>query len=180
MQIYPILFERFGCNLGTAATPMRVYEPGCVDLEKTRRVCASSDWDLLVDEPRYLLRDVELPDWLEPEEWIRRQVQFGFLWHATGVSKDTPETIQRFILGLTSAEKRLAAWKLLGSKLRSDFRKKLRDQVFAWLDTPVDERQFSSPLSPRQWEALLDPYTVREAKMRSNRIYWRAQGCELI
>lgn len=37
---------------------------------------------------------------------------------------------------------------------RNEFRKKLRDQIVAWLNTPKEERKYHSPLSPRQWECI--------------------------
>lgn len=46
---------------------------------------------------------------------------------------------------------------LLTSKNMSDFACSMRKQVQDWLDTPVKDRQFSSPLSPKQtaWAAHL-------------------------
>ena len=69
-----------------------------------------------------------------------------------------------------------ALTKLLKVKnFRSDFRRSLRAQVEGWLDADEDEREHGAPLSNRQFAALLDKYTARDARGASEAVY-RACG----
>jgi len=43
---------------------------------------------------------------------------------------------------------------------RNEFRKNMRDQIVAWLETPASERKYKSPLSYRQWECV-QPFDPR-------------------
>lgn len=44
--------------------------------------------------------------------------------------------------------------KLKAGSFRSDFKRKLAQQVFDWVNTPEDARQYDSPLSPKQLQYL--------------------------
>ena len=66
-----------------------------------------------------------------------------------------PEVWQRGLLAIDGGFQRYIGAKLLATKsFRSPFRKKLRDHLVAWLEAAPEERQYSTPFSPRQLEAL--------------------------
>lgn len=164
MAKHEILYTRKNNeNATTALDPLAPWA-GQVDLEATGTFCASADWDMLVTEKLYEARTVELPDWLSAEEWCRSYIEWKFVW-AAGVDREWPETWQRGLARLPFAD-RYAACKLLATKkFRSDFRRSLRDQIVAWLETAPDARKFPSPLSSRQWCAIAAPsYKTRRAE----------------
>lgn len=166
---HKILTEHHGEVSYTSKTPIAVWE-GQVDLT-VQKTCiwSNSDWrHVYVD--RYAVVEIELPDWLPPGEWIARQTAWKYTW-GMGVPKDWPESWQRALLEMGSAET-LACIKLLKpKKLRSEFRKSLKAQLLAWIETPADERKYNTPFSPKQWGSLLNTYVRREAKDISTYLY---------
>jgi hypothetical protein len=169
-----ILFERTGENSTTSADPVRVFVEGKDEplLEVQKTFCLSSDDDRLVGGNRYEAHDVVLPAWLSGNEWARSCVKWKYTW-LTGVDATWPEVWQRALADMNVSH-RLAVVKLLKVKnFRSAFRKSLRDQIVAWMETPVEGRKYRSPLSARQWESLVDVYTAREAHYIEERGYGR-------
>ena len=180
MKRHRILFERRGENSTTAPDPVRPWD-WSVDLSETRSYCLSFDDDRLVTCERWQLRDITLPDWLSPEEWCRDNVFWQQLWDM-GVPEDWPEVWQRGLQGFTPAQV-LASVKLLRTeKFRSEFRRDLRQQLVLWFDQ-VPPRAHRSPFSPRQWDALIDRWTARDARRLSENGYharrYRAPGREV-
>lgn len=167
MKTHQILCRHTGEYSHTAKDPVAVWK-GQVDLAETHDcILNSGDWrPVTVD--LWEVRDVELPDWLEPEEWIRDRVAWKYTW-GMGVDPEWPEAWQRGLKGLDSAEK-LACVKLLKVKtFRSEFRASLRAQLEAWLE---GKSQYESPFSYRQWNALLSVHVKREADSTSRSLYW--------
>ena len=165
-----VVFEQLGENSTTAKDPVRIYKGEEIDLNATIGCCLSYDDDRLVQCQKYAIVDVELPEWLDPEFWLRNQVQFKYLWSIVG--KDCPERIQRALLPMGMPE-RMGCWNLLKVKnFRSDFRRSLRAQLDAWIDTPAEARTHRSPFSPRQWECVVDARTARDASRLSNSVYY--------
>ena len=96
--------------------------------------------------------------------------KWKFTW-GMGCEKSWPEAWQRGLTEMGEAA-RLATIKLLATKkFRSGFRQSMRDRIVSWFETTREERQFQSPLSPRQWECVIDAYTAREAKQISSELY---------
>lgn len=174
---HQILYEHVGENADTAKTPKELWR-GQVDLSEKIWCCASWDNDMRVRVNRYEVREVILPDWLSPEEWIQNKTWWHWLW-SFGVDKEWPERWQRGLLTILRRNGEVAlhvAIKLLQTKnFRSTFRRDLRDKLVSWLETPEDAREYDTPFSRRQWEALVGPYDAKEAKRISERIYWHAQ-----
>lgn len=170
MKTHQILCRHTGEYSHTAKDPVAVWA-GQVDLsEKHQCILNSGDWrPVTVD--LWEVREVELPDWLTPEEWIRDRVAWKYTW-GLGVDPEWPEAWQRALKGLDSAET-LACVKLLKvKKFRSDFRASLREQLERWIEASPDERKYDSPFSYRQWNALISRHVKREADGISRSLYW--------
>ena len=164
MATHKILFTRKNNeNATTALDPMA---PWCeqVDLNETGTFCATHDWDMPVTCKLYEVRDVDLPDWMSAEEWCRSYIEWKYVWGA-GVDRSWPESWQRGLARLSFAD-RFAACKLLAvKKFRSEFRASLCKQIVTWLETTAAERQYASPLSVRQWEAIAGrPWEAKRAE----------------
>lgn len=167
---HEVLFRFNGEVSYTPADPMAPWK-GQVDLsEKGTFILSNDDWRT-VSGPLYEVNTVHLPSWLSVEEWICTSVQWKYTW-GCGVDPSWSESWQRGLMGFDGVARRMAAVKLLKTKtFRSAFRKSLRDQLVVWLDTPAEERKYASPFSARQWEALVDQYTARDAKYLSESLY---------
>ena len=149
---HQILFEHLGEYSYTPKSPRRIFEND-VDLDtKTTHTILGYDDFRPCPVQRYEVQEVELPDWLTPQEWLREHVRWGFVWNAHPDVKGWPESWQRFLLTLDEY-RREAAVKLLATKsFRSEFRQSLRDQLEDWL---AGNRSYQSPFSTRQWQALM-------------------------
>lgn len=146
-----------------------------VSLKTQVSCCISSDFDMLTDVDKYEVRDVVLPDWLSTREWLYSTTRWKWVW-GLGADGEWPESWQRALADIRDTAQRLAAVKLLRTKnFRSDFRRKMRDQIVAWMETPADQRQWASPLSPRQWDAVIDTHLAVEASRRDGGLY-RSRG----
>jgi len=170
-----VLCKKTGENATTAADLIRLYNEAedAALLSVTDSFCVSFDNDMLVSCKVYEVHEVELPEWLSVEEWCANTTKWKYTW-GFGVKKDWPETVQRFVSEVDGEGERLAVVKLLETKkFRSEFRKSLRVQLDAYLATPVAERKFASPFSPKQWECLVDRYVAREASQLSSSLYYR-------
>lgn len=172
MREYKVLYQHYGENSDTAKSPVREYQEGEVDLGEQITCCLNWDNDMLVKTDKYAVHTVTLPDWLPLAEWIANRTAWRWLW-GMGADPEWSEAWQRGLLRIESSACRLAAIKLLKTAtFRSAFRASLRDQLVAWLETPPLERQYKSPFSPRQWDALVDQWTRREAQSIDTNLYY--------
>jgi hypothetical protein len=110
---------------------------------------------------------------MDPVEWCRHEITWRYLWAV--VPPEWPEQWQRALLlvkeraGMPALA---AVVKLLQTKtFRSTFRKSLRDQIVEWMETPEEERKYKLPLSPRQFDAIMDYATVVKARVLESRVY---------
>ena len=194
MARHQIVFIQRGENSTTPRDPFAVllYQEGTklvvrdgrighetsVDLNETVTVCFSSDNDLLVKKNRFEVLEIEIPDWMTPDEWIRDSVGWKYTWEA-GVDPKWPEEWQRGLHRFRETSKRMACVQLLTTKnFRSDFRRSLRDQLVDWLETAVEFRQYDEPFSRKQWAALIDLRMERQAKNMDTRLYYHARGAD--
>lgn len=182
-----VLFKQTGENATTPMDPVHevVSENGTVvtahdwqgdvftcDTREMVACCVSSDMDMLIDVPKYSVRDVVLPDWLSTREWLRNTTRWKWVW-GLGADSEWPESWQRGLASMTGTPERLVAIKLLTTKnFRSDFRRSMRDQVVAWLETPVDARKYANPLSARQNDAVGGTRLWLDVKRADNGLYW--------
>jgi hypothetical protein len=167
-----VLFQKTGENVTTAADPIRAFVDGADDhlLSIKESYCMSYDNDMLVTANKYEVHEVTLPSWLSVQSWADNVTAWKYLWGA-GVDPTWCEAWQRGLRGLDMAECMAAATLLKTKNFRSEFRKSLRDQIVAWLETPAEERKYRSPLSARQWEALIGDRGAIAAKRRSEGLY---------
>lgn len=166
LAIHKILFQHFGENAGTEKDPIAV--GSCqVDLSTQARVCWSFDDNRIVEVNLYQVRDIVLPDWLRPEEWITHHVDFRYAW-ARGMKADTPEGRARRLMKL-GPTKQYMCFKLLATKkFRSEFRKSLCEQLVMWLDGNSEHDQ---PFSGKQWELLITQYDANDCKRIDDVVY---------
>lgn len=177
-----ILLKQYGENATTPRDPYAVVaavdgntvtlkDGNTVSLATITWVCRSSDDDMQVEKGLYSVTDVVLPEWLSPEEWLRDTTKWKWAW-GMGMDSEWPESWQRGVASVTDIAWRLAAIKLLSTKnFKSDFRRKMRDQIVEWCETSPDDRRYPSPLSRGQWAAVLDRYTARDADRMSRGLY---------
>ena len=179
MKTHQILLRQTGEVSYTPRDPVAVYEPGTVDLEETTSCCLSSDDWRLVSTKLWEVREITLPDWLAPEEWLRNTTVWKWAW-GCGVDPEWPEAWQRTLAqGGFSCAQRIACVKLLGTKkFRSEFRASLKEQLVAWIENP-EGRKYDRPFSQRQWDRLINVYVAREARQLDEALYRNreAAGC---
>lgn len=170
LTTHKILCKQTGEISYTPKSPVAVYEEGSVDLNETTTCIWSSDDWRLVSVNLWEVKNVTLPSWLSPGEWLQNTTSWKWAW---GCGADgLPETWQRSLAydNFDCAE-RLACAKLLKTKtFRSEFRASLRRQLVAWIEHPED-RKFGSPFSPKQWDCLINGHLAREAKYLDGALY---------
>lgn len=179
-----ILFIHQGENSTTPHDPFQVWR-GQVDLGTMVSRCFNSGDDRAVSINLYEVREVELPDWLAPEEWIRHEVSWRYAW-AMGLEKSWPEAWQRGLLHMESASLLGCVNLLKVGTFRNPFRASLRAQLVAWMEDQMRpvlyhwERAaaYKSPFSRTQWGYVVDGRTVRAADRTSTSLYYsrRAAG----
>ena len=152
MKTHKIYYYNYGEMSTTRMQPVRV---ACPDdkPEEDIRLMSNDDWRSITCQVS-AIGEVELPDWLTPEEWIRNEVYWRYTW-ASDIDrrvKSLPEEQQRFIYSLDGSRQQAAA-QLLCAKLRSKFKLSLKKQILAWLADDSDNK-FDSPLTHRQWGCL--------------------------
>lgn len=141
-----------------------------VSMDEADSFCWTADDCRLVQKKVWGYRDVDLPDWLSPEEYLSERERWEYSW-GMGMPLDWPEPWQRFVVSVGDPDRRLGVIKLLkAQRLRSPFRISLRKQLVEWLETPPEERRFDSPFSPKQWAAVL-PWDYRETDRLMGNIY---------
>ena len=152
MKTHTILYQHLGELSYTEKQPVSVYT-GQVDLSEEKNCLYSNDDWRLTPVKKYAVKDVELPDWMSPEEWLYNcnYLKWHRLWSFRG-TKELPETWQRKLLQIDGKQLTACA-KLLTASLRSPFRQSLREQLVGWLNK--EENEYPSPFSWRQWESLL-------------------------
>jgi len=120
------------------------------DLSETRQGCRSYDDNGPATYPRWQVRQVALPAWLSIEEWAQNDRDYCGMMPQ---DLELPEQLVRLMITLDLRQRR-AIRQLMTARLRSKYKISLRAQAQQWLDTPAEERQYKSPLSPRQWSSL--------------------------
>jgi len=120
------------------------------DLSETRVGCRSYDDNGPATYPRWQVRQITIPTWLSIDEWARHDRAYCGMMPR---DLELPEQLVRLLVTLDLPRRR-ALRQLMTACLRSEYKISLRAQVQRWLDTPATERQYDSPLSPRQWWSL--------------------------
>ena len=146
-----IWFYNYGEISYTAMSPVRVVSEPLPEPRRDTRLQSSDDFRLInviVGEAR----EVELPDGLQPELWIKYNLKFHHLWCDHKKANELPINYQIELIHFDEY-RRKACVKLLCTNLRSDFRKSLKAQLLNWLDNP-NAREYDSPFSFKQWDNL--------------------------
>lgn len=149
-----ILLEHLGEVSYTDKSPKAVYEEGMVDLdEQVNALLSNDDWRL-VKVNRWAVVEIDMPSWMNPNEYIRQFYDWDSFWRINGAI-NLPENIQRWLIYEPDRVAARALAKLLAKvPPRSEFKRSLRAQALKWFQTPDDERQYPKPLSSRQISAL--------------------------
>lgn len=177
MKTYQVLYTRkYNENYTSALKAEKLYdaETDAELLDKTDTYCRASDDDGLMVGNVYAVMNVNLPDWLPFEEWLGNTIEWAYMWERLGTkaANTLPADVQRELLGMSGLKQMVLGKLLMTKKFRSPFRASMAEQVYAWMETPKSERKFSSPLSPRQFEALCGPYDGLEAGKIDTRLYY--------
>lgn len=153
MKRVTILYSHLGENAGTPYSPWKEWD-GSVDLSTKKGACVSYDNDMLISVDRYCLGEKDLPDWLPVAEYCYEHWNWDrVLPH---LPKDCSETYGRGMYALYVSPQWDVADTLLRTKnFRSEFRRKMREQIESWLNEV--ERKYPLPLSQKQWVALQPP-----------------------
>jgi hypothetical protein len=158
MKTVMILFRHFGEVCYTPKSPTREWlgDADDVDLTEQKDCILSSDDFRPVKVNKWDVQPVEVPDWMEGDDYAANAFKWESLWTTSG-AKTFPEDWQVYLaLYVDEPKERHALAKLLAVKnFRSEFRQSLRDQVVAFIETPPDQRKYDKPLSWKQMSALL-------------------------
>ena len=170
---HPVLYSRkFNENASTKMDPIAPFDAALHTnlLSAASTHCVSSDNDMLISCKTYEVRDVELPDWLSPQEWVGNSIRWAYVF--AYADKAWPEAWVRAIGRIEGAAERYACAKLLGTRtFRSAFRASLRGQLEKWI---AGNGEYATPFSYKQWSALLDRYTRLDAERIEAATYRRA------
>lgn len=174
MKACKMLFINDGENLGTCSILRPFTEADIPLLNVMESYCVSYDNDMLVECNKYTVKEILIPDWMEPEEYtagVAINLAYSFL---LGYKEEMGRDLFQASLPF-SYEYRIAFFKLMNTKtFRSEFRKSIYEKVKLWLETPAEERKYNSPLSNTQWRCIVTDYDIRDAKRLHNtraRIY---------
>jgi hypothetical protein len=175
---HKVVFVYNGECSTTAPSPLAPYTSEWderVANETGNYILSNDDWRLITMH-KYTVRDVQLPEWLPLNKWLNNTTSWKWVFGMVknGINTDlAPE----FLFWLASSDLRtpdkLAIVRLMETKkFRSGFRESMRNQVQQWLSTPVDDRKYRTPLSPKQMEYIFTPGLAIEAKHLDHNLYW--------
>lgn len=162
-----LLCEHTGENGPTARTPRRVWIDGQDDhlLDITVKRCVAFDNDMLIDVKLWEKKAVELPIWMNTDEFI---TSYGITlrWYlGFGGQLNWPESWYRKLTALDE-NTRFAVIKLLNQKaFRVEKRQDMRNRFEAWLNDMGELQKYDL-------SNVRNAYTDQEADRCSHHIYW--------
>ena len=160
MKKVTYLAEQMGEYVYTPRTLREEYVGQPYDKEIMAKTIRSyDDWR---PEPklRWGLIDVEIPDWMTPNEYVGQEINWKYFKIIGGTEALGRKAYYRLID--LHGSLRVACVKLLNTKnFRSDYRASLRLQLDKWID---GDSPFSSPFSQKQQNSIVNEYIVIEAK----------------
>jgi hypothetical protein len=178
-QTVKVVFSRKGNEFSTTRMdPIDLYDSSVwtdAKLAQQSSYCWHSDDWRLVEANDYAVSNVELPEWLSAEDYVKHHTSWKYVF---GFCKDGIKTTidKNFLIwlrdsGASECEK-LAMIRLMETQtFRSDFRKSMKDRIVEFVNTSADKRQYNSPLSPRQMDCIMGPQTGIEARRISSNLY---------
>jgi hypothetical protein len=158
--------RKYNENACTAMNPCTM-DPATVDLNATDWFCMSSDNDMRVKARLYEIREIELPEWLGTEEWIRNEIDWAYTWGA-GVDPSWPEAWQRSLFTRSFDERYVYAKLLKTKKFRSAWRQEMRDHLVRWME---GNKEFPHPHSKGEFAKLANFIPTYEVKRVQEEIY---------
>jgi hypothetical protein len=173
MKTVKFVSKHFGENSTTSKSIVSVYDPlNPPSLEEMKWCCLSYDNDMMVQVHLYGIKEVELPDWMNPEEFVYSTTNINYYWlWGFGADKDWPESWQKGLMAIPSQLERYVAIKLLKTKsFRSEFRKSIRDKVVEWLES--SERKYASPFTQKMLNAVSTIHDVNAVRRLDKSLYY--------
>ena len=144
---HKILHENTGEQLRSYKTPQAVWT-GQVDLNEERTyILSDTDFRPIVGNP-YEVKELELPEWLAPEDYIQDWVYWDGVFGTMGM--DVNQKLAGWMVGL-EFDQMAAVKSVMTKKTKSEFTLSIRTQIQNW----VDGNDTKSPLSPRQMAAIM-------------------------
>lgn len=123
--------------------------------------CPTCHRDIGQQAEAFEILEVNIPDWMDPEEYTTGFAAWELLW-AAGIPRDWPEAWQRGLLTLSTAQ-RIGLAKLLQTKeFRAEDRKRAKARAIAWFQADSATRT-RSPFNAREWSYLVVDRFYRDA-----------------
>ena len=138
-----------------------VYNGQDVDFNaQAKTILSSSDWRPC-PTPLYDVQEIEIPEWMAPEEYLANV--HNWKWYVKiGGSEDLGREAFFKISAVQDGALRLGMVKLLKQKsFKSPFRKSLRMQLDKWI---IGESKYEIPFSYKQYPYVVNSYIKLEAK----------------
>jgi hypothetical protein len=105
--------------------------------------------------PRYRIVEIDIPEWAKPMLYMT-DYDYRARVIAIGETNRIPESL---FYSLTIQELSALSKLLAVKNFKSDFIKSLRNQAETWINS--QDNKYNSPLSPRQFDALIRAYHIR-------------------
>jgi hypothetical protein len=141
------------------------------DLDEKCSRCANADFNMLVEDDLYRVKEVLMPEWFTEQYYLRNYIQLRFARGLGGsqVYGFNRTQFENFIkLGET-----LQFWFGWSAKSKSGFVLSLRGQFDQWLAN--EDNKYNSPLSAKQIDCAYKFCPTWEAKSAAAHIY-RSKG----
>ena len=169
MVTQKIVFYQSGANVGTYS-PLCFLENFNNDInEKTNR-CVSFDNDMLVETNMYVIKEIQIPEWMDEGFYLKNHISYKF---AIGLGGEFALTLTKVAISnfftLSEQYQYFIGWLMKGNT-KNSFKLSIREQIINWLNT--ENNKYRKPLSDTQFSAASKFCPLFEAKQVSNAIYW--------
>jgi hypothetical protein len=154
MKQHKILFVRYGENICTDLSPVRVFneETDKDLLSIIEGYCLSFDDNRLVPGNKYEVRTINLPEWLDVDHYCDQHITWDrILCYPEITDKLKEKSYRLFRMDIDQIKALYQLFKV--KSFRSSFRLSLYNQCIEWFNT--EEPDHLSPLSPKQWSSLM-------------------------
>jgi hypothetical protein len=169
MKPQKIVFYQSGANVGTYS-PLCFLENFNNDInEKTNR-CVSFDNDMLVETDMYVIKVIQIPEWMDEAYYLNHHIGYKF---AVGLGGDYVTTLSKVAMSnfLTLGETyQYFIGVYMQGNTKSNFKLSIRAQIENWLNT--DNNKYRTPLSENQFSIASKYVRLYEAKQIATHIYW--------
>ncbi len=141
-----------------------------VDIDSKQMCILGYDNWMQVETFMYEIRDIQIPDWLKPLEYLNIRMQVELKYFAgRGGNLDWSENTVRKLLPLGGLMQYVCI-KLLNTKsFRSKFRESCTEQLKGWIRNPSPK--YPTPFSTHQLNALAGPRDSMNVERIDNTLY---------